>query len=67
MAENLTIGDWVLYDGNSNRDDTEPIWLERIMYNAEWGSHGRKVNNTGGMIRIDGVKIGWSEVAINVM
>ena len=37
------------------------------MSNAEWVGQGRKVNDTGCMIRIDGVVLGQCEVAINIM
>ena len=53
LAANLTVRDCVMYDDNGT--DTEPVWLERFMYNAELGGQGRNVNDTGNMIELMGL------------
>jgi len=48
LASKLTVGDWVLFDAGD--DETEPIWLGRVVSNPSWDGHGVSQNNTSGMV-----------------
>ena len=66
LASKLTVGDWVLFDAED--DETEPIWLGRVMSNPSWDGQGVSSNNTSRMVSYsNGVKVGKGEVALFVM
>ena len=65
VAKELTVGDWVLFDASD--DEVEPLWLGRVMSNAEWEGQGVEHNNTSRMRTYGDVKVGKGEVGVFVM
>ena len=66
LASKLIVGDWVLFDAGD--DETEPVWLSRVISNLVWDGQGVSQNNTLRMVSYsNGVKVGKGEVALFVM
>ena len=55
----------MLFDAHD--DETEPIWLGRVMPNPEWNGQGVYKNESRGKLSFKGVSIGRGEVAVYVM
>ena len=66
LASKLTVGDWVLFVAGD--DETEPVWLGRVMSNPVWDGQGVSQNNTSRVVFYsNGVKVGKGKVALFVM
>ena len=70
-ASNLAVGDWLIFavesDEADDKDDAK-FWLGRVMLNEAWGGQGVQQNTTGEIQKYDKeLKIGWNEVALNIM
>ena len=66
-AKSLTVGDWVIFDGNG--DVHQPRWLGRVMSYADWGGQGVEPNesNRTKYYQNSHLEIGPGEVALNLM
>ena len=66
VASKLSVGDWVLFD---SEDETEPIWLGRVISNPEWKGQGVLQNTTTRTRKYarNTVEVQKNEVALFVM
>ena len=62
---NLTVGDWIIIDGD---DETEPLWLGRVLSNPEWAGQGVKKNESGKQMKFaNGTVLQRNDIGVYIM
>ncbi len=66
----MTVGDWIVFHGidhNGEEDQYQPLWLGRVLSNADWGGQGVLQNTTSRTTKYKmGIEVKRNEVAIFV-